>query len=178
MTPGTERRASAQVLRALAGLEAGVLGGLVMLAWLALASTLERRSAWFVPNVLGSLFYGRAALRRSFGMTTISGLALHLFVAGTIGMLFGVLVGDSRNRVRVVLLGVLAGLTWYYFSQALLWRELGVLAVLYASARSLIVGHIFYGLVLGSYPVVLAGLKTRLAMPPVSAGPKSDSLVE
>ncbi len=178
MNPGKERRVSAQVLRALAGIEAGVLGGVAMLVWLALASTLERRSAWFVPNVLGSLLYGRAALRRSFGMMTVSGLALQLFAAGMIGMLFGVLVGDSRNRLRVALLAVLAGLTWYYFSQALLWRELGVLAALYASARSLIVGHIFYGLVLGSYPVLLAGLKRHVGMAPAAAGSRPDSLVE
>jgi hypothetical protein len=152
MGPGNQGRVSPLLLRALAGIQTGVLGGLAMLGWLAAGSALDRQPLWIIPNLLGSVFYGRDVLRRSFGSTTVAGLALHLFVAGLIGLAFGVVIGESRNRLRVALLGILSALSWYYFSEALFWRKLGILAMIYGPPRSMLLAHLIYGFVLAWYP--------------------------
>ena len=140
------------ICRALAGIEAGVLGGVAMFGWLAASSVLDMRSIWLAPNLLGSTLAGRDVLQRGFGWTTVSGLALHLSVSGLVGMGFGLLVGGSTRRIRVMLLGMLSGLVWYYFSQALFWRKLGVFVTLYSPPRTLLLAHLIYGMVLGWFP--------------------------
>jgi len=150
--PENYGRVSAPLLRALAGIEAGVLGGLAMFGWLALSSLLDFRSIWTAPNLLGSTLSGQATLQRDFGWATLLGLGLHLSVSGLIGMTFGLLVGNTARRLRVTLLGMLTGLVWFYFSQALFQRKLGAFVTLYSPPRTLLLAHLVYGLVLGWFP--------------------------
>jgi hypothetical protein len=159
MGPGNQDRVSPMPLRALAGIETGILGGSAMFGWLAISSVLDRHSAWIVPNLLGSTLSGRPVLHSSFGWTAVSGLGLHLFVAGLVGMLFGIFIGDSQNRLRVTLLGVITGLVWYYFSQILFWRKLGTLMVVYSPPRPMLLGHFLFGLVLAWFPSGLRSLR-------------------
>jgi MFS-type transporter involved in bile tolerance (Atg22 family) len=140
------------VLRALAGVEAGVLGGLAMFGWLAASAVIDLRSIWTVPNLLGSTLSGQQVLQRGFGWTTLLGLGLHFSVSGLIGAAFGLVVGNAARRLRVTLLGMLTGLIWYYFSRALFWRKLGVFVTLYKPPQTLLLGHLVYGLVLGWFP--------------------------
>ncbi len=161
MGPGNQRRVSPFVLRALAGIETGVIAGLAMLGWLLASSALDRHSIWTIPNLLGSVFYDRDVLRHSFSWVTMDGLALHFFVSGLIGLVFGIATGSSRSRLRVVLLGILTGLLWYYFSEALFWRRLGILARIFGSPRSLLLAHLIFGFVLARFPRGLASLERR-----------------
>ncbi len=162
MGPGNQSRGSPLSWRALAGIEAGILGGAAMFVWLAASSVLDMQSVWVVPNLLGSTLYGRPVLQRGFGWVTVSGLGLHLFVSGLIGLVFGLWIGDSRNRLRVVLLGILTGLVWYYFSQVLFWRKLGVFATIYSPPRPMLLGHVLFGFVLGWFPSGLRALRRNL----------------
>lgn len=143
-----------------------------MLGWLAASSALDRQSIWILSNLLGSVFYGSDVLRRSFSWVTMDGLALHFFVSGLIGLAFGISTGRSRSRLRVALLGILTGLLWYYFSEALFWRKLGVVARIYGPPRSLLLAHLIYGFVLARFPSALASLERRSQGEAVSA-PKS-----
>jgi hypothetical protein len=142
-----------------AGIEAGTLGGLAMFSWLAASSLLDRDPGWEVPNLLGSWLRGRPVLDDSFGWATVSGLSLHIFVSGVIGMLFGLVTGDSRNRFRVTLLGLVTGLVWYYFSQVLFWRKLEILSMLHSPARSMLLGCLLFGLALGRLPAGVRRLR-------------------
>lgn len=162
MGPGNQGRGSPLAWRALAGIETGVLGGTAMFGWLAASSLIDLRSAWVIPNLLGSALYGRPVLQQGAGWVTLSGLGLHLFVAGLIGLLFGLMVGDSRKRFRVTLLGVITGLLWYYCSQSLFWRRLGVFAMIYSPPRPILLGHVLFGLVLGWFPSGLRSLGRSL----------------
>jgi hypothetical protein len=139
-------------VRALAGIQTGVLGGLAMIGWLAASAAVDRQSIWIVPNLLASVFYGRDVLRLRFSVITVAGLALHLFVAGVVGLVFGMVIGESRNRLRVALLGILSALVWYHFSEVLFWRKLGALALVYSPPRSMLLAHLAYGFVLAWYP--------------------------
>ena len=123
-----------------------------MFGWLAVSSLVDFRTIWVVPNLLGSALSAHPAFQREFGWITVSGLGLHLFASGLVGMLFGLLVGGTRRQLRVTMLGILVGLSWYYFSQALFWRRLGVFVTLYSPARPLFLAHLAYGIVLGWFP--------------------------
>jgi len=73
-------------------------------------------------------------------------------VAGVVGLVFGMVIGESRNRLRVALLGILSALVWYHFSEVLFWRKLGALALIYSPPRSMLLAHLVYGFVLAWYP--------------------------
>src|SRR6266567_3854078 len=104
MPAGDYSNARSKINLVMAGVEAGVLGGLFMMAWLATLSLLQGRSIWSMPNLLASTFYGEAALRRGFRWTSLSGVALHVIVSAMAGLLFGLAVGGIVNRGRVMLL--------------------------------------------------------------------------
>jgi hypothetical protein len=142
---------SSQACHWLAGLEAGVWAGLAMLGWFALTAAWAHHSVWVVPNRLGALWYHEAGWRGGWHAATWAGLAFHLLVSGVVGILFGCLVREARNRVRVSLWGLLSGLVWCYLSYALFWRRLlGALAG--GPPPSLLAAYLVFGLALGCYP--------------------------
>ncbi len=147
--------------RVLAGIETGVLGGLAMLVWLAFSSSLELRSAWVAPNLFGAVLAGGPPLEPGFSWLTVSGLGLHLAVTGAAGLLFGLALADSPNRLRVVLLGIIAGLLLYYGSQYWLWRKLGRYVLAYLPPRPAFLAWLIYGLALGFVPAARRRLGAR-----------------
>jgi hypothetical protein len=143
----------------LAGLEAGMFGALIMLAWLGVASVYYRRSFWAAPNLLASTFHGESALRWEFRITTFAGIALFLLLYACLGALFGAVLQDRAARLRAALLGILWALAWYYFSFGALWRLINPLVPLYVQDRPMLAGHIIYGALLGRVPVYLRRLR-------------------
>jgi hypothetical protein len=138
------------LFRAFAGIECGVLGGVAMALCWAASSTFEGQPPWVSFNLLGSLLDAAGVLRRGLGPVTLVGVALHVVVAGAIGLAFGLVMGEARNRLRTALLAILTGLLWYYVAGGL-WRRLGALAYLYIPLRTLLFSHLLYGLALACY---------------------------
>src|SRR5262245_37152337 len=143
----------------MAGVEAGVLGGLFMMAWLATLSLLQGRSIWSIPNLLASTFYGEAALRRGFRWTTLSGVALHVIVSAVAGLLFGLAVSGIANRGRVMALGVAAGVAWYFLSLGVFWKYVNPMVPLYTRGSGMLLAHVGMGFFLGSFPRYLSALE-------------------
>src|SRR5688572_19476675 len=102
-------RKTSLAVRALAGLETGVLGGAVMLGWFATISVWQDQLWYAVPNLLAGVFYGELIFRSGFGFVTLTGIAIHLISGGVAGILFGVLAPEGQAPARVVLLGLVAG---------------------------------------------------------------------
>ena len=147
----------------MAGLESGVLGGVFMLVWLGLISLLQGGSIWSVPNLLASTFYGEPALRRGFRWTTLSGVALHLIMAAMAGLVFGLVVGGIASRSRVMLLGLAAGMTWYFLGLDIFWRHLNPIVPSYFRGGGMLLAHLGLGYFLGSYPKYLGELSVPAA---------------
>jgi hypothetical protein len=135
--------------RILSGIEAGVIGGLAMLALLAAAALLRRHVWWETPNLLGSTFYGTRAFRSGPGVVTVAGSALHLVITGVAGAIFGVACGNAGPRRRLVLLGALAGLFWYYLAGAVFWSRINPLVPLYSPQPATVLSHALLGVCLG-----------------------------
>jgi hypothetical protein len=133
----------------LGGVHRGVLGGLAMIGWFLLASSLLRQPAWTVLNLLSTLLDRELVLRRGFGWPSVVGLALIVLLGGLAGGAFGLLTRPVQSRRRLLLLGILAGLAAFYATNSFLYRRFGAVAWIYASPRVLLVAHLLFGTVLG-----------------------------
>src|SRR6266853_4753235 len=109
-------------MRLLHGIKAGVLGGISMLAVMTVGALWRGHVWWETPNLLGSTFYGARAFRQGPGLATVSGSAFHIVITGSVGAIFGLAAGAIEPRRRLVLVGTLSGIVWYYFADAALWR--------------------------------------------------------
>jgi hypothetical protein len=135
-------------VRALAGVEAGVLGGIAMLGWFILVSVWQDQFWYAVPNLLAGVFYGEFIFRAGFGLVTLSGIALHLVSGGLVGALFGLLVPTGQTPPRMLLFGLVVGLLWFYVNQYLLWRRTNPLVIYYTAQSSMIAAHLLFGVFL------------------------------
>jgi hypothetical protein len=139
----------------LAGLQAGMIAALAMLAWLGLSAVWERRSFWTSENLLATTFYGGTAVRNSFSTSTLSGLALYLLIYSVLGCLFAIAAGGRLTGPKLLLAGIAAALVWYYVSFHFLWSALSPLVPLLHAVKPTIVGHILYGAALARFPQYL-----------------------
>ena len=152
-------------VRALAGLETGVLGGAVMLGWFATISVWQDQLWYAVPNLLAGVFYGELIFRSGFGFVTLTGIAIHLISGGVAGILFGVLAPEGQAPARVVLLGLVAGLLWFYFNQFVWWRRTNPLVIYYTAESSMVAAHLLFGIFLGRLSWRLRALDAQFGRP-------------
>jgi hypothetical protein len=155
MEAATEVRAAGAISAGLAGLQAGMLGAIGMLAWFGLSAKWQLRSFWTAENLMASAFWGSDAVRSGFGFRSVAGLSLYLLLYSLLGALFALVLRDRVRPTRALLLGVVFALAWYYLSFRLLYeRTLPLVALLHVE-RQTILGHLVYGTFLGRYPAYL-----------------------
>jgi hypothetical protein len=152
MASANEGKPESAISWPLAGLQAGVLGVLIMLGWLGISSFSQRRNFWAAANLMGSFFYGEAALRPGFSRATLSGVALYLLVYGTLGIVFGMIFRDRLRGLRLLLCALIFAAVWYYVSFGLIWKRLAPLVSLLYAERPMVIGHLMYGLALTKLP--------------------------
>jgi hypothetical protein len=147
----------------LAGLQAGMVGVLWMLAWLGVSSVWLHRSFWTAADLLATVF-GRDATLDGFSGATLSGLALYVLLYSSLGGVFALVAtrrgagrppGPAVRPVRIALLAIVLGLAWYYLSFHWLWRNVAPLVAFLHPERSTVVGHVIYGAALGRFHAYL-----------------------
>jgi hypothetical protein len=136
---------------ALAGLQAGVLGALVMLGLLMIGSLINHRSVWVVPNLFASTFYGANAYRNQFLRSSWNGVALLVALYGALGVLWGC-VWRETARPRLVLYGAFFGIVVHYVLFHFVWTRVNGLIALYAPEQQLAFGSIVWGMILAKSP--------------------------
>jgi hypothetical protein len=123
-----------------------------MLVWLMIGSSWERHSAWLVPNLLSTTFYGSDAYTGRFTHTSWVGLALIVAIYGTLGAVWGIVWPAERKAWRRIA-GMLFGLLAYVLLFDYVWKHVNPLVTLYAPERQLQAGHILWGLTLARTPL-------------------------
>jgi hypothetical protein len=94
--------------RLVAGMLAGLVGGIVLSAFLTLLSIMDGTDVWIGAKVAGVPLLGERALQPGFDAgAVLVGVTSHLGVSMTWGALFGLLVGGCPGTIVVV-----AGLAW------------------------------------------------------------------
>lgn len=156
---------------ALAGLQAGCLGSLLMIGWWLLGELVQRRSLWMVPNLLATTFYGERAYRSGFIVPTWSGLAFPLAVYCAAGVVFALSGRERKGGWGLLLVGAAAGLAlnWLFFGVAL--KRLNPLVGLYSPDRLIAVSHLLYGVALVTYPGFARDLSGTSASSPTGTDP-------
>ncbi len=139
------------VRHALAGLQAGVLGSLLMLGWLMLGSIWLRRSIWTIPNLMATAMYGPEAYSNRYVRSSLAGAALLIVIYGLLGALWGAFWKD-REVPFLRVAGAITGLVVYTLFFGFVWKHTRPLISLYAPERQLEVGHLLWGLVLARSP--------------------------
>jgi hypothetical protein len=165
MDAAAENRSANSLQLLFAGLEAGMLGVLWMLAWMGLSSILLRRSFWTPENLMATAFDRDGPIRSGFAASTISGLALYLVIYSLLGALFAFAIRTRMSRGRILLWSVAFGLAWYYLSFHGLWNSLIPLLARLHVERAAVLGHLLYGTLLSRYPVYVKRWDRALGPP-------------
>lgn len=151
MDAANASRTRLSLRHALAGLQAGVLGTLIMLGWVMMGSIFDQRSIWVVPNLFASTFYGADAYRNEFLRSSWTGVALLIAIYGALGIVWGC-VWREESRPRLALYGAFFGIVVYYIMFNYVWRRANGLIVLYAPTREIALAHILWGMMLAKSP--------------------------
>ena len=154
----TAHRPANPLAVSLAGLQAGMIGICWMLAWLGLSAMGQSRSFWTAENLMASVFHGGAAIRRGFGFSTLSGIALYLLVYSLLGAGFAVAVRNRFTGLGTVLVGVLFSVGWYCLWFRVLGQTVMPLVWLLHSESSTAFGHVIFGAMIARFPAYLPGL--------------------
>jgi hypothetical protein len=147
--------------RVSAGLQAGILGGLAMLAWIMTGAWVQGQSFWTIPNLLAFSFYGNRMYRPDFIWRTWSGLGFHFLFAGVLGMIFALVVPRATRPVVAGLLGVVYSLALYAVAGVWLWERINPPMQLYARQPFVLAGYMLFGVLLGSVPLFNGQRSTR-----------------
>lgn len=127
----------------LVGVETGILGGLAMLVWFAVISLLMGQEWWVIPNLFASETHGAGGFAAGPGWTTLSGIAVHLCIAGVVGGVAGLFTPGGR------LFGLGIAIVWYVLSVAFLWRRFAPLVPIHVHYAVLMTAYFVYGSILG-----------------------------
>ena len=157
---------------ALAGLQAGVVGGLSALLYLMFDGLLRDEGVWVSPNLLAGGFYPGKTLSLKFSSATVSGLAVHVLMSGLGWLIFYKLLAHFQFRPRMCrLVGLLIGVTWYYLTFRFFWAQMNTAVVLYQPFPGVLFGHVIFGICLGLYPLHVRTLQQ--SEPPGQGSPFS-----
>ena len=146
-------------LRALSGLEVGILASAIMLVWVGLGCWIQGQSFWTVPNLLAATFYGGRMLRPDFVWRTCAGLAMHFAIGGLVGTLYGVLRPISWPAFTTSFMGILYGVTLYSLGTLWFWKRVNGMMAVYSTQTFILVGYVLFGVALGLIPSRLRSLE-------------------
>lgn len=109
-------------IRILAGIQAGMLGGVMVIGWIAVASLLFQIHPALIPNLLSEVFYGSRSLTTALGFPTISGLAVLLVQSGLASVVFSAVIPPGLTLRPAILGGVLFSLAAHWAAYRFIWR--------------------------------------------------------
>ena len=143
MDAADELRGGKSVWDLLLGLQLGVIGGLLMLAWTALVSPLLGHPWWLITNLLASHFYTSRELYLGPGIVTLVGAAVQVVTSGLVGSFTGVVTPGGR------LSGIAIAIGWYLFCLLFLWKRIAPLMLMAPLQPLLWTGYFIFGSTLG-----------------------------
>ena len=135
-----------------AGLQCGVGGGVLILAWFILHSLARREYWWSRFNVAGGLFYGPEVYHSGLSRATLSGAAALLFYYCVAGICFGWLA-DPASRLRTLLRAALWAGLLHAFASFCVWPAMGVFAPLWFAWKTTLPADLLLLLALARFPI-------------------------
>lgn len=154
--------------RLLAGLQVGILGGLVILGWFVVLSSWYFRTPWALVNLFSASIRDSATWSYAFARTTWTGMAAHLFACGVLGMFIGWVLPRPHAGLRISLAGLAFGVVLSLMVYEFFWRRYVPLLNTYVPAVAILIVHLLFGLSLAQFP----RFYSRLADEPPPSAPE------
>lgn len=136
---------SERACRSLAGLDAGVGGGLVVLFWLTIVARIQGDYWWAKLNVAGALFYGDRVYSMGWGRASLAGAAIFLILYSLLGLAYS-LLARPRGTGFNLLAAMTVALLWHQMADALLWPRWNRSAPVYFHPVVMLPAHVWFGL--------------------------------
>jgi hypothetical protein len=136
----------AGVCKAVAGLDAGVIGACLVIIWFCWAGWIRGDYWWSKLNVAGALFFGERAFQGGFGFATIAGASLLLLIYSSLGALLGWLTPPPPRWYRSVLVGLLGALVFQLVADRWLWKQFHPFAAVYFPPGVTLPANLLFGL--------------------------------
>lgn len=161
--------------RLLAGLQVGILSGLVTIAWFLALSKWYLSGPWTLLNLFSLMVRRGASWTTGFSMATIAGASLHLFACGVMGVFLGWILPRPRVANRLSHTGILFGIILSLMMYEFFWkRQLPPLED-HVGPGVILVAHLIVGLSAGLFPYFYLSLMPPVAEPePVLELPVQD----
>lgn len=146
-------------VRAGAGISAGLIAGVVMALVAMIRAAGLGLGFWLPMKLVAALFWGVEALVGGGGLVFV-GILIHLVVAGSAGMLFGLVLGNRLNAGGALVMGLIYGIAIWAFNT---WAVLPVLNQVMLDRQMVAPGwwfgyHLVYGGMLFLMPVLTQAL--------------------
>ncbi len=166
--------------RLLAGIDAGALAAIAVLAWFAVHARLLREPWWAKFNLAAAPLFGERVFYMGPGRATVAGAALLFILYTLLGVLFAFLAGN-RSPLRAFLLAALWMTCWHFFAHSHFWPRLDPYALPYFLWPATAPAHAAAAVLLARFPSRLHRLRALaapelLSAPPPAAPPEPDPL--
>ncbi len=139
------------LIRTLAGVQAGVLGGAAVLLWILFASSLSERSPWVLVNMIAGVFYGGQSRGSDFGWMTLAGAAVHILQCALASILFAVAM-RRRSYVPSLATAMLYVATVGWIAKSFVWKTFNPTLANIAPTFAVSTGFFILGLALSFLP--------------------------
>ncbi|MBI4909081.1 MAG: hypothetical protein HY820_36000 [Acidobacteria bacterium] len=146
----TDSRISAP--RLLAGLQAGMLAGLVSLGWFILLSYFYFKEPWALINVLAASLRNNATWGHTFSTVTWTGLSAHIAACSFLGIFLGWVLPRPGPRPRSSLTGLIFGIVLSLFIYQFFWLRFAPLLGEYIAPLGMWIAHLLVGMSLAQFP--------------------------
>lgn len=145
-------------VHAWAGALTGVMASLIMGAVAMVATLVQGRGLFFVPEKIATLVLSDADAATAFGIVT--GLGIHVLLGAIFGVIFAALYILLTGRYEVVSavgLGVLFGLALWALNFLIIGPAVGAQLTASLGGGEAVLTHVVFGLALGLYPLLIKG---------------------
>lgn len=138
--------------RLLAGLQAGILGGLVIFAWFLCLSYWNFRAPWGLFNIVSASLRSNPTWGLPLSSSTWTGIAAHLFACGILGMIVGFVLPRPLSSMRISLAGFAFGIVISLLVFEIFWRRYVPLLSDYVRPIESLISHLLFGISLAQFP--------------------------
>jgi hypothetical protein len=155
MDRATRRTRGKSLWDVLVGLQLGVIGGVLMLAWFALISPVIGYPWWLILNASASYFYNSRDVQQGASVVTVVGIAVQIVTSGIVGCLSGLATPGTR------LWGIGAAAGWYVLCLLFLWKRMAPQLLLPGIQPILWAGYFVFGSTLGWHGRLVIGRRMK-----------------
>lgn len=159
------------LLRALAGLETGIVGALLLLGWFILDALYQGQHWYAFPNLWATIFYGNDAFSKRAGWATAAGIAVHLTNLGFAGLLFGVIWRWNSRFWTSLVAGLVWSMLWHWGMSVGLWKTFSPLVPRLMPQPATWLAFFLFGVCLSRSPLRAQSIALQAAHRPAEMFP-------